>query len=404
MSDLLLINITGEDKPGLTAEVTRMLGEFEVDVLDLGQAVIHNYLTLGILARVPGKSDALFKELLFHAHQLGVSVKYSPVTRDSYDDWVKQQGRGRYILTLLARTIRADQIAEVTRIISQHQLNIDNITRLSGRVSLDTPDSRSQASVEFSLRGQPGDSFRGELLAAASTHDFDVAVQADTLFRRNRRLIAFDMDSTLIDTEVIDELAVCAGVGDEVKAVTEEAMQGRLDFRESLRRRVALLEGLPESALEEVAGRLPLMEGCEYLFRTLNLVGYKTALLSGGFTYFGKVLQEKLGIDYVFANELEIADGSLTGRVLEPIVDGDRKAALLTELAAKEGISLEQTIAVGDGANDLPMLGTAGLGIAFHAKPVVRENAEQSISMLGLDSILYLMGIRDRDSARLGDR
>jgi len=397
MSELVLINITGEDKPGLTAAITAVLGEFDVDILDVGQAVIHNFLTLGILANVPGESESLFKEILFHAHELGVTVKFSPVDIASYDEWVSFQGRSRFILTLLARKIRASHLARVSRVIADNDLNIDNITRLSGRVALEYESDSSKACVEFSLRGEPGDNFRRELMTIGTEMDVDIAVQEDSIFRRHRRLVAFDMDSTLIDTEVIDELAEYAGVGGQVKKVTERAMSGELDFASSLKERVSLLTGLDESFLEKAAAELPLMEGAEHLFSTLNMLGYKTAILSGGFSYFGEVLQEKLGIDYVFANELEVSNGKLTGKVKEPIIDAESKARLLEQLAIQENISLEQTIAVGDGANDLAMLGIAGLGIAFHARPMVKESAEHSISTLGLDSILYLMGIRDRE-------
>ncbi len=397
MGDLVLINITGEDKPGLTAAITTLLGEFDVDVLDIGQAVIHDYLTLGILTSVPEKSESLFKEILFHAHELGVTVKFSPVDEASYGEWVSLQGRSRFILTLLARKIRASHLAKVCGVIASNNLNIDNITRLSGRVPLAHESPSTKACVEFSLRGEPGADFREELMAISAELNVDLAVQEDSIFRRHRRLVAFDMDSTLIDTEVIDRLANRAGVGDQVAAVTERAMNGELDFASSLRERVRLLRGLDEKHLVEIAARLPLMEGAEHLISTLKMLGYKTAIVSGGFTYFGKVLQARLGIDYVFANELKIEGGKLTGEVVEPVVDAARKASLLKELAAKENISLEQTIAVGDGANDLAMLGIAGLGIAFHAKPMVKESAEHSISTLGLDSILYLMGIRDRE-------
>lgn len=397
MDELVLINITGEDKPGLTAAITTLLAEFDVDILDIGQAVIHNFLTLGILTSVPVDSESLRKEILFNAHELGVTVKFSPVDEASYDHWVGLQGRSRFILTLLARKIRAVHLARVSRIIVDNNLNIDNITRLSGRVPLAHEGPSTKACIEFSLRGEPGENFRQELMEIGSEMDIDIAVQEDGIFRRNRRLVAFDMDSTLIDTEVIDELARYAGVYEEVARVTERAMNGELDFQASLKERVSLLAGLEESVLKEVAAKLPLMEGAQHLVSTLKMLGYKTAILSGGFTYFGKVLQEKLGIDYVFANELELEKGRLTGKVSEPIIDAARKASLLRELAIKEDISLEQTIAVGDGANDLAMLGVAGLGIAYHAKPMVKKSADHAISTLGLDSILYLMGIRDRE-------
>lgn len=402
MADLVLISVSGEDKPGITAAITRVLGQFDVDILDVGQAVIHELLSLGILISIPGDSDPVLKEVLFLAHELNINIRFELVEPESYQHWVGLQGRPRYILTLLARKIRAEYVAEVSRVTAENGLNIDAITRLSGRVSLAREDRKSKACVEFSLRGLPRDpvAFRTQLMNASAQLDVDIAVQEDNIFRRHRRLIAFDMDSTLISTEVIDELAEVAGVGEEVRRVTDRAMRGELDFQASLRARVALLEGLDEASLDIVARRLPLMEGAEHLFETLNRLGYKTAILSGGFSYFGKLLQARLGIDYVYANELEIAAGRLTGNIKEPIVDAERKAQLLKSLASRENISLEQCIAVGDGANDLAMLGAAGLGIAFHAKPVVKENAEQSISTLGLDAILYLMGIRDRDLER----
>jgi len=402
VTELVLINISGEDKPGLTAAINELLAEFDIDILDIGQAVIHNHLSLGILINIPGHSEPVLKEVLFKAHALGVNIKFSAVDEASYDDWVGLQGRSRFILTLLARRIKATHIAKVARVIADNDLNIDNIVRLSGRVPLMRPEAKTKACVEFSLKGELRDNaaFRAQLMNVCSELDIDIAVQEDGLFRRNRRLVCFDMDSTLISTEVIDELARLKGVGDEVSAVTERAMLGELDFKTSLRQRVALLEGLPESSLKQVADNLPMMEGVEHLFAVLKQLGYKTAILSGGFTYFGEVLQARFGVDYVYANELEIVNGKLTGQVIEPIVDAERKALLLKMLAKQENIVLDQVIAVGDGANDLAMLAVAGLGIAFHAKPIVKKNAEQAISHLGLDSILYLMGIRDRDSGR----
>ncbi|MEK9822989.1 MAG: phosphoserine phosphatase SerB [Gammaproteobacteria bacterium] len=397
MTELVLISVSGTDKPGITSRMASLLAHYDVDVLDVGQSVIHDHLSLGILANLPDTTDSIREAIAEAAHALDVEVMLTPVSRESYANWVGLQGASRFILTLLARRIRASHIAEVSQVIAANGLNIDNITRLSGRVPLEQPDVADKACVEFSLRGTPTDSFREQLLAMCADLDIDVAVQEDGIYRRTRRLIAFDMDSTLIKTEVIDELAMLAGVGDEVSAITASAMAGDIDFATSLAQRVSLLEGLPVSALTEVAERLPLMEGAVHLFEVLNTLGYKTAILSGGFTYFGEVLQRKLGIDYVFANELEIREGCLTGRVLPPVVDAARKAELLRSIADREGISLKQTIAVGDGANDLAMLDAAGMGIAFHAKPLVRESAGHAISTLGLDSILYLMGIRDRD-------
>ncbi|MDO6682354.1 MULTISPECIES: phosphoserine phosphatase SerB [unclassified Oceanobacter] len=408
MTELVLIRVTGADKPGLTASISAILAQYGVTILDIGQAEIHDTLSLGILAAIPDSAESapVLKDVLFKAHALGLSIRFTPVTAESYEHWVAGQGKSRHIITLLARTIEADAIASVTAIVAEHGLNIDQISRLSGRVPLDQAESchdNTRACVEFSVRGEADQSeLRARFLDIANELGVDVAFQADDVYRRTRRLVAFDMDSTLIETEVIDELARAAGVGDQVAAITERAMQGELDFKQSFAERMALLKGLDTRVLDGIAERLPITEGAERLIYNLRALGYKTAILSGGFNYFGRYLQQRLGIDYVFANELEIEDGLVTGRVIEPVVDGQRKADLLRELAKKEGIRLEQTIAVGDGANDLPMLSIAGLGIAFRAKPLVRKNARNSISTLGLDGILYLLGYRDRDIAEPG--
>lgn len=400
MTELVLIRVTGADKPGLTSSISAILTQYGVTILDIGQASIHDTLSLGILAAIPAKAESggVLKDVLFRGHELGLAVSFTPVTPDSYDQWVQGQGKPRHIITLLGRTIEAIDIAKVTAIVAEHGLNIDQINRLSGRISLQQPEQKTRACVEISVRGEVDHALmRSQFLQTASDLGVDIAFQKDDVYRRTRRLVCFDMDSTLIEAEVIDELAAAAGVGEQVAEITERAMLGEIDFIQSFEQRVALLKGLSADVLQGIAERLPVTEGAERLIRNLRSLGYKTAILSGGFNYFGHYLQNKLGIDYVFANDLEIEDGKVTGRVTGQVVDGLRKADLLKELAEKEGIKLEQTIAVGDGANDLPMLSIAGLGIAFRAKPVVRKNAKNAISTLGLDGILYLLGYRDRD-------
>lgn len=407
MREILLINVSGADKPGVTSTVTDLLARYDVNVLDIGQAVIHDTLTLGMVVEVPAALEAspLLKDVLFACHNMGMAVRFTPINEAEYEAWVAGQGKDRYIVTLLARKITARQIAAVSRIIAEHGLNIDHINRLSGRISLKQEAADQKACVELSVRGAPGDiaRMRVQFLAVAGEQGVDIAFQADNAYRRNRRLVCFDMDSTLIEAEVIDELAKAAGVGEQVAAITERAMQGELDFTQSFQRRVALLKGLDESVLEGIAHSLPITEGAEKLIRALKALGYKTAILSGGFNYFGRWLQQKLGIDYVYANELAIENGKVTGEVVGQVVDGKRKAELLRQLAENEGLNLQQVIAVGDGANDLPMLSLAGLGIAFHAKPLVKQRADHAISTLGLDSILYLLGVRDRDAEELLD-
>ncbi|EPM60979.1 ACT domain protein/phosphoserine phosphatase SerB [Pseudomonas syringae pv. actinidiae ICMP 19071] len=404
MREIVLINITGVDRPGLTAAITGVLAQGGVNILDIGQAVIHDTLSFGILVEIPDtvQGSSVLKDILFTAYKLDQQVRFTAVSEEGYQHWVEGQGKARHIVTLLTRKVTAEQLQCVSAITAKYGLNIDQIDRLSGRMPLDTPADKGKGCIEFTVRGEPADpkAMQAEFLAVAQELNVDIAFQQDSLFRRNRRLAVFDMDSTLIEAEVIDELAKAAGVGEQVAEITERAMRGELDFSESFKERLALLKGLDVGVLDEIGASLRLTEGAETLFSELKRLGYKTAILSGGFTYFAKQLQAKLGIDYVYANELEVVDGKVTGVAVDPIVNAQRKADLLRELAHKEGLSLEQTIAVGDGANDLPMLAIAGLGVAFRAKPLVKQSAKQAISTLGLDGVLYLMGFRDREGKR----
>ena len=399
--ELILINISGQDRPGVTSALTEILANYEANILDIGQADIHHTLSLGILFKTDSRrSGDILKELLFKASELGVNIRFSPISIPDYAEWVSLQGKNRYVITILGRHITAKQIAAVTKVTANQGLNIDAIQRLTGRMPLAEADecsSSSKGCIEFSVRGTPKDyaKMQSDFMSLANELEFDISLQQDTLYRRCRRLICFDMDSTLIETEVIDELAEKAGVGAQVREITERAMRGEIDFRESFKERVAFLKGLDVSVMQEIAENLPITEGVERLMRVLKRAGYKIAILSGGFTYFGNYLKHKFGIDYVYANELEIVDGKLTGNYLGEIVDGQRKAELLKLLAQVENVDIAQTIAVGDGANDLPMITVAGLGIAFHAKPKVKQTARQSISTIGLDGVLYFLGFKD---------
>lgn len=397
-TELMLIRVTGEDRRGLIASITASLAKYDITILDIGLDDIHNTLSFGILIRTSNENvGRVMKDLLYKTTSMGNILRFYPISKEDYEQWVSMQGKNRYILTLLGRKLTARQISATTHILSQQNLNIDGIRRLTGRIPLDEEKANIRACIEFSVRGTPKDIdlMQAQLFKIAREQEVDYSFQQDNMYRRMRRLICFDMDSTLIQTEVIDELAMRAGVGDQVKSITEQAMRGEIDFRESFRKRVALLKGLDESVMQDIAEHLPMTEGVDRLMFVLKKYGYKIAILSGGFTYFGNYLKERFGLDYVYANELEIKNGKLTGNYVGEIVDGPRKAALLRQIATNEQVDIAQTIAVGDGANDLPMLATAGLGIAFHAKPKVTANAQQAINTIGLDGVLYFLGFKD---------
>lgn len=396
-SEIILASLSGEDKPGVTAALTAVLADHKANILDIGQANIHHSLSLAIMFEATNAGDVI-KDLLFKATELGVVIRFSPISKDDYMRWVNLQGtKNRYIVTVLGRVLDPSHISAVAQVSQKHKLNIEKIIRLTGRVPLAASERPSRSCIELSIRGTVDDvdALKHDFMKLADDMGIDIAFQVENMYRRMRRLVCFDMDSTLIQTEVIDELAERAGVGDEVKAITEAAMRGEIDFSESFKKRVSLLKGLDESVMQDIAENLPVTEGMTRLIRILKKSGCKLAILSGGFTYFGNYLKDKYGFDYVYANELEIEDGKLTGNYVGDIVDGKRKAELLRLLAQVEKVDIRQTVAVGDGANDLPMLNIAGLGIAFHAKPKVKANAKQSLSNVGLDGILYFLGYRD---------
>lgn len=406
-AEALLIHISGHDGPGITAACTAILAQHHAAILDIGQAVVHENLVLGILIATPdaGRFTALKNALHDRMLALGLHTRFTRVNAKALEHWMRGLGKSHFIVTLLARSISAPMLAGVSEVIAATKFNVDRIERLSAQICWqDCDQSPSEgepgnACVELAVSGNAEEeaALRSQLLAVAQQFSIDIACQREGIFRLNRRLFVFDMDSTLIQGEVIDELARLARVGDQVARITEAAMRGELDFDQSFIRRVALLKGLPAEQVYSLLGTIPLADGAERLFTALKLLGLKTAILSGGFNFFARSLQQRFSIDHVHANELEIVDGVVTGRVIPPIVNGARKAALLAEIAANEGISLEQVVAVGDGANDIPMLNLAGMGIAYRAKPVVRQQADHSLSRLGLDGLLYLIGLRDRD-------
>lgn len=404
MSSIYLINITGQNRPGLVEALCSSLQGLCIEILDISQAVIHDSLALSMLLHMPDKDQgkSVLKELLYQAHSLGLQLKFSALDPEEYESWTKLEHKKTYILTLLGRSLHTEHLYRLSSLVRENQLDISQISRLSNRRSLQRKQDDAQAltCIEMELTGNPQDlsRMRSKFLALSRQYPVDIGLQEDTPYRRHRRLIAFDMDSTLIQSEVIDELAYRFGVGPEVEKITRSAMQGELDFKQSLQKRVALLKGLDADVLDQVACNLSLTPGAQRLIQNLKTLGYKIAILSGGFTYFGRYLQKMLQIDYLFANELEVENHRLTGRLSAEIVDGEKKAQLLKYLAQKENISLEQVIAVGDGANDLPMLNLAGLGIAFHAKPLVRQGAKQAISNVGLDAVLYFLGLRDKEA------
>ncbi|MAM58437.1 MAG: phosphoserine phosphatase SerB [Salinicola sp.] len=393
MSQRFVVRATGPARPGQTAALGTALVSANCRLLDLSQHVAFGEVTLEALVET---ADDLGAMLPMAGDVFGLDCRVEKVSAESEALWADVAKDSRWVLTLMAPTLSAEVMAEVGALTAEQGLIIERVKRLSAAAGLgaDTSPDGAGACLEWRLSGAVADSvsLREKILALSERFGVDVALQPSNAWRRHRRLICFDMDSTLIQAEVIDELARRHGVYEEVASVTERAMRGELDFQQSFRERMSKLEGLDESVLAEIADSLPLMPGLERLMRYLKRLGYRTAILSGGFTYFARHLQQRLGFDEIHANELVIRDGKVTGEVAEPIVDAGRKAMMLRQIAEREGWDLAQTVAVGDGANDLEMLSVAGLGVAFHAKPLVRRQARQSVSTLGLDGLLYLLG------------
>ena len=401
MSEIVLINITGKDRKGLDAKFTGILSEYNVNILDISQEVIHDYITFGILAEIPDKNNfsSVYKNMVFESHKMELTIGIKPIALEEYEDWVQELDKERRTITLLGKNITADQIFKVTSIIAESDLNIESLTRLSGRISIKTPQKNKKTCIKFSVSGKPKDikKMRSRFVETSKKTGIDISFHIDNIYSKNRKLVVFDMDSTLIQTEVIDELAKLAGTEKEVAQITKSAMQGKIDFKESFIQRLALLKGIKESELPQMIENLPFSEGVSRVTQTLKKLGYKLGIISGGFTFVGKYIKNKFGFDYVYANELEIKNGRVTGKVIGDIIDGNEKARILKMIAEKENISIEQTIAVGDGANDIPMIGIAGLGVAYNAKQVVLEKADNAISSVGLDGLLYLMGMHKRE-------
>ena len=392
---MILLTMTGPDRPGIIAAVTGQIAEAGARIRDIEQTVTHTLLSLSIVIDFPtGESDnkPLIKELLYLAKETGLDLDFSVLGEADYR---RKSTRDAHVVTMMGGEVNALAIARVGKILAEHGVNIERVSKLN-QGDLRCVELLVTAPDELDMR-----TINRQLLNAGANLGVDIAVQRENLYRRAKRLVVMDMDSTLIQIEVIDELARIAGVGDQVAMITERAMNGEFDFPAALRERVALLQGLPAAALEEVYRNMPFTPGAKTLVRVLKRLGFKTAVISGGFSYFADRIKDDLGLDYAYANELEIVDGRVTGRVIGQVVDGGRKAELLEEIAAKEGVTLDQAIAIGDGANDLPMLGKAGLGIAFNAKARVREEADYHINQQRLDSILYLLGISEREMAEI---
>jgi phosphoserine phosphatase len=388
MSDrsTILVNVHGPDHPGISAGLMDVLTATNAEVYDIEQIVVRGRLTLNVLIGVDGEK-ATIRDLLLFGWEQRLQIEFEVV------DPIPTPLKPMLVVTVLGERIGPDDFGAVARAIADGDGNIERIFRLS---------RYPVVSYELAVSGGDIQKMREQLVAAAAQRPIDIAIQPEGLERRAKRMVIMDVDSTLIENEVINLLAEEAGVGDQVSEITAAALRGEIDFEGSLRERVALLEGLGEDALQRVAQRITVTPGARTFIRTLKRMGMKTAIVSAGFTRFANALAADLGIDYSLSNTLDVKNGKLTGRLAGEFVDGPRKASFLEDIAAREGFSSAQVVAVGDGANDLEMLSVAGLGIAFNAKPVVKERADTSVSVPYLDAILFLMGIR-RDHVDAAD-
>ena len=384
--ELVLVTVSGPDHPGITAELMNCIMNSEAKLQDMGQSITHGLLSLSFLVSLESKENSsLIKDLLFTAKKMKMNLDFEIIQKDQA---IHNSG-DKYILSCVCLSnITADFIYDVSSILAKNNINIqriDNVTEGDFK-SLDIATIAHDKNIDW-------EKIKSELISISTKHSTDMALLKDDVWRRHKRLIVFDMDSTLIQSEVIVEIAKALGVGDKVHEITESAMNGEIDFDESLRRRVSLLEGLEESKLKGILDSIQLTAGVEEFVKTVKKLGYKVAIISGGFNYFANAFKEQLNLDYAFANELEIKNNKLTGQIQGEIVNAQKKAEILEMLAKKEEINLQQVVAIGDGANDLKMLAKAGLGIAFHAKEIVKKNAKQHMSHGDMTSILYFLGL-----------
>lgn len=396
----ILITVSGPDHPGITANLLNIICGSSHRILDMGQSVTHGLLSLSILISGNRSEEDLespiLKDLLFESKRMGLNLEFKIVDTEEISQEIDEEKKKKYMLSAVSRTsLSPEFLRDVSQNFAQENINILRIDNVNGGLKFRSLEITAQ--VKDSTNAS---AVKERLLALSNEHKVDMAFIEEGVYRRGKRLIVFDMDSTLIQAEVIDELAKAAGAGEKIATITEKAMNGEIDFQESLHQRVASLEGLEESKLKDILENLPLTPGVEDFVKTVKGLGYKLAIISGGFLYFANAIKDKLGLDYAFANDLEIQGGKLTGKVQGTIVDANQKATILELIAQQEKISTDQVVAIGDGANDLPMLSKAGLGIAFHAKEIVRKKADNHMSFGPMTTILYFLGIREHETAK----